>query len=69
MILAMKKASAIITDEGGICSHAALVSRELGIPCIVGTRDATQVFKDGDFVEVDANRGIVTLLSKELENK
>ncbi|MBS3135883.1 hypothetical protein J4401_02890 [Candidatus Woesearchaeota archaeon] len=59
MIFAMKKASAIVTDEGGICSHAALVSRELKIPCIVGTRDATRMFKDGDIVEVNASEGIV----------
>lgn len=56
---AMKKAVAIITDEGGITSHAAVVSRELGIPCIIGTKNATQVLKDGDLVEVDANKGIV----------
>jgi len=59
LISAMKKAAAIITDEGGITCHAAIVSRELGIPCVVGTKIATQVLKDGDRVEVDANRGIV----------
>jgi len=58
----MKKAIAIITDLGGITSHAAIVSRELGIPCIVGTRNATRVFKDGDIVEVDAEKGIVRKL-------
>ncbi len=56
---AMKKAAAIITDEGGITSHAAIVSRELGIPCVIGTKVATKVFKDGDIIEVDANKGIV----------
>jgi len=55
----MKKAGAIITNEGGITSHAAIVARELKIPCIIGTKHATQVFKDGDMVEVDADRGIV----------
>ena len=55
----MKKAKAIITDEGGITCHAAIVSRELGIPCIIGTKHATKLLKDGDMVEVDANRGIV----------
>lgn len=59
----MKKAKAIITDEGGITSHAAIVSRELGKPCIIGTKNATQVLKDGDLVEVDANKGIVRKLS------
>jgi len=58
----MKKASAIVTDEGGITCHAAIVSRELGIPCIIGTKIATKVFKDGDMVEVDATKGIVKKL-------
>jgi pyruvate,water dikinase len=58
----MQKASAIITDEGGITSHAAIVSRELGIPCVIGTKVATKVFKDGDMVEVDANNGILKKL-------
>jgi pyruvate,water dikinase len=62
MILACKKAGAIVTEEGGICSHAAIVSRELGIPCIIGTKIATQVLKDGDLVEVDANKGIIKIL-------
>jgi phosphohistidine swiveling domain-containing protein len=58
-ILAMKKASAIITDEGGLTCHAAIVSRELNIPCIVGTKIATTIFKDNDLIEVDPNKGIV----------
>jgi phosphohistidine swiveling domain-containing protein len=58
-ILAMKKASAIVTDEGGLTCHAAIVSRELNIPCIVGTKHATKVFKDNDLVEVDADKGVV----------
>lgn len=57
-----KKAGAIITDEGGITSHAAIISRELKIPCIIGTKIATQVLKDGQLVEVDANKGIVKIL-------
>ena len=61
---AMKKASAIITDEGGITCHAAIVSRELGKPCIVGTKVATKVLKDGDMVEVDANNGIIKILER-----
>lgn len=59
VVPAMKKAAAIITEQGGITSHAAIVSRELSIPCIIGTRIATKVFKDGDRVEVDATKGIV----------
>ncbi len=58
-VVAMKKAAAIVTNDGGITCHAAIVSRELKKPCVIGTRIATQIFKDGDFVEVDANKGIV----------
>lgn len=60
----IKKVIAIITDEGGITSHAAIISRELKIPCIVGTKIATRVLKDGDLVEVNANKGIVKILKK-----
>lgn len=59
VVPAMKKAAAIATDEGGLTCHAAIVSRELGIPCVVGLKIATEVFKDGDQVEVDADNGIV----------
>ncbi len=55
----MKIAGAIVTDEGGMTSHAAIVSRELGIPCIVGTGNATQVMKDGEVYTVDATTGVV----------
>lgn len=61
-LLAMKKAAAIVTNEGGITCHAAIVSRELKIPCIVGTKSGTHTFNDGDLVEVDAERGIVRKL-------
>jgi phosphohistidine swiveling domain-containing protein len=64
IVPAMKRAAAIVTEQGGITSHAAIVSRELGIPCVIGTKIATKVFKDGDMVEVDADRGIVKKLSK-----
>jgi phosphohistidine swiveling domain-containing protein len=64
LILAMKKAAAFITDTGGIISHAAIISRELKKPCIVGTKIATKVLNDGQLVEVDANRGIVRILKK-----
>lgn len=60
----MKKAIAIVADEGGIMSHAAIVSRELKIPCIVGTKIATKVLHDGDLVEVDANSGLVKIIKK-----
>ncbi len=62
MIKACHKAGAIVTEEGGICSHAAIVSRELGIPCVIRTEIATRILKDGDRVEVDAERGIVRKL-------
>lgn len=55
----MKKASAIVTNEGGLTCHAAIISRELQIPCVVGTVHATEIFKTGDFIEVDAGKGIV----------
>lgn len=60
----MERAATIITDEGGITCHAAIISRELKIPCIIGTKIATQVLKDGDRVEVDANKGIIRILQK-----
>ncbi len=63
-ITAMKKAAAIVTDLGGITCHAAIISRELNIPCIIGTQIATRVLKNGDRVDVDANKGIVTVLKR-----
>lgn len=61
---AMKRALAVVTDEGGITSHAAIVSRELNIPCVIGTKIATKVLKDGDRVIVDATKGIIKKLTK-----
>lgn len=58
-IPAMRKASAFVTDEGGMTSHAAIVAREFGVPCIVGTKNATSILKDGDKVTVDAKKGII----------
>jgi phosphohistidine swiveling domain-containing protein len=60
----LKNAAAIVTDEGGLTCHAAIIARELHIPCIVGTAHATQILKDGDYVEVDADNGIVKKLGK-----
>jgi len=59
---AIRKASAIVTDEGGITSHAAIVSREFGIPCVIGTKTGTKVFNTGDLLRVDANKGVVKKL-------
>ena len=64
---AMKKASAIITDEGGITCHAAIVAREMNKPCIIGTKIATQVLRDGDLVEVDADKGVVKILKRKIK--
>ena len=57
MVPAMKKAAAIVTDEGGITSHAAIISRELGIPCLIGTKTATISFRNGERVTVNADHG------------
>jgi excisionase family DNA binding protein len=61
---AMKKAAGLVTDEGGITCHAAIVSRELQIPCIISTKTATRLIKTGDIIEVLANHGVVRILKK-----
>ncbi len=61
---AMKKAAAFVTDEGGILCHAAIMSREMKKPCIIGTKIATKVLKDGDLVEVDAKKGVVRIIKR-----
>jgi len=61
-IMSIERAAAIVTDEGGTLCHAAIVSREMKKPCVIGTKIATQVLKDGDLVEVDAEKGIVRKL-------
>ncbi len=63
-IVAMKKAAAIVTNEGGITSHAAIVSRELNIPCVIGTQHATKILSDGDQIEVDADHGTIRILKR-----
>lgn len=59
MVPAMKRANGIITDEGGVTCHAAIVSRELGIPCVVGTGDATKILKENIVVTLDGNKGTI----------
>lgn len=59
MVPAMKRANGIITDEGGVTCHAAIVSRELGIPCVVGTGEATRILKENSMVTLDGNKGII----------
>jgi phosphoenolpyruvate synthase/pyruvate phosphate dikinase len=61
---AMRKAVAFVTDEGGITCHAAIVAREFGKPCIIGTKIATKVLHTGDLVEVDADNGVVRVVKK-----
>lgn len=62
MVVMMNKAAAFVTDLGGITSHAALIAREIGVPCVVGTKEATAVLKDGMRVRVDGGTGEVTVL-------
>ncbi len=61
---AMKKAAAFVTDEGGITCHAAIIAREMGKPCVIGTKVATEVLKDGDEVVVDANKGVIKIIKR-----
>jgi phosphoenolpyruvate synthase/pyruvate phosphate dikinase len=61
-IALMQMSGAIVTDIGGLLCHAAIISRELKKPCIIGTKMATKTFKDGDMVEVDANVGTITII-------
>jgi phosphohistidine swiveling domain-containing protein len=63
-ITACQKAAAIVTDQGGMLSHAAIVSREMNIPCVVGTGNATGALHTGDLVEVDADKGEVRIIEK-----
>lgn len=58
----MRRAKAIITDEGGLACHAAIVSREMGLPCIIGTKNATQILKSGDKVEINLEQGTARTL-------
>jgi phosphoenolpyruvate synthase/pyruvate phosphate dikinase len=61
----MRKAGAVVTDAGGILSHAAITAREMKIPTVIGTTVATKIFKDGDMVEVDATHGVVRILKSQ----
>lgn len=65
----LTRCKGLVTDEGGITGHASIVSRELKLPCVVGTRIATKVFKNGDIVEVDAFNGKVKLVSRERDGE
>lgn len=61
---ALRKAAAIVTDEGGITCHAAIVARELDIPCVIGAKIATKILRDGTIVEVKANHGVVKIIKR-----
>ncbi len=61
MVVSMQKAIAIVTDEGGVTAHAAIVSREMGIPAVVGTENATSILEDGQIITVDGSNGKVYL--------
>lgn len=63
-IALMQRSVAVVTEMGGLLSHAAITAREIGKPCIIGTKVATQILKDGDMVEVDADNGVVRILGK-----
>lgn len=63
----MKLASGIVTNEGGLTCHAAIVSREMGLPCVVGTKHATETIRDGDIIEVNGNHGIVYIIKRKSE--
>ncbi|MFH1187688.1 MAG: PEP-utilizing enzyme [bacterium] len=61
---AMEKAAAIVADQGGLSSHAAIVSRELGVPCVIATKNGTRIIKDNDLLEVNAKTGVVKILER-----
>ena len=61
---AMEKAAAIIADQGGLSSHAAIVSRELGVPCVIATENGTRIIKDNDLLQLDASKGIIKILKR-----
>jgi len=69
MVVTMQKARAIVTDEGGLTAHAAIVSREIGLPCVVGTKIATKILKDGQIVTVDGTNGKIYEGKAEIKEK
>jgi len=61
-ISVINRAKAIITDQGGVLSHTAIIAREFKIPCVIGAKIATKILKNGDVVEVNANKGLIKIL-------
>lgn len=66
---AFRKAGGVVTDEGGMSSHAAIISREFKIPCVVGTKVATRVLQTGDEIEVDGDKGVVTVIKQAVQSE
>ena len=64
LMFAVERAVAIVTDEGGMLCHAAIISRELNIPCIIATERATRLIHTGQIIDVNANEGLVRMLNK-----
>lgn len=65
---ALKKSGALVTEVGGLLSHVAIVAREMKKPCVIGTKIATKELKDGDVVEVDADKGIIRKLNNNIKS-
>jgi phosphohistidine swiveling domain-containing protein len=63
-IMAMEKAAAFVTQEGGLLCHASIVAREMKKPCLISVKNITKIIKDGDLIEVDANKGIIKIITK-----
>jgi len=62
----LKRVLGIVTNDGGALSHASIISREMDLPCIVGTKIATDIFKDGDLIELNAYEGVARKLTEKL---
>ena len=69
MVIMMSKADASITDTGGLTCHAAIVSREMGIPCVVATKTATKELKNGQEVFVDGDKGEIYLIAQKQKHE
>ncbi|MBI4993257.1 MAG: hypothetical protein HZC26_03960 [Candidatus Magasanikbacteria bacterium] len=63
-VQAMEKAAAVVADQGGLSSHAAIVSRELGVPCVIATMNGTRIIHDNDLLEIDAQKGVVKIVER-----
>jgi len=66
-LLSLRKAEAIITEEGGMLSHAAIISRELNIPCIVGVKNATKILHNGDIIALNVRLGEILIKERSID--